>query len=91
MDLKDAQWGMKVVWPVRIRERALRFKSNARRGGFAENVTPGSGLRSLRFSPIGPGTFWMSAGRIARIAGLTPTLIRPRAFGCRPLRGLGQF
>ena len=38
MDLKDAHWGMRVVWTVRIRERALRFKSNARRGGFAENV-----------------------------------------------------
>ena len=60
MDLKDAHWGMRVVWTVRIRERTLRFKSNARRGGFAENVTPeitpGSGLRFLRFSPIGPGT-----------------------------------
>jgi hypothetical protein len=32
-----------------------------------------------------------SSLRIARIAGLAPTLIRPRAFGCRPLRGLGQF
>jgi hypothetical protein len=38
MDLKDAHWGMRVVWTVRIRERALRFNSNARRGGFAENV-----------------------------------------------------
>jgi hypothetical protein len=69
MDLKDAHWGMRVVWTVRIRERALRFKSNARLGGFGENVfirarplpcvaqvAPGSGLRFLRFSPIGPGT-----------------------------------
>jgi len=38
MDLKDAHWGMRVVWTVRIRERTLRFMSNARRGGFAENV-----------------------------------------------------
>jgi polygalacturonase len=38
MDLKDAHWGMRVVWTVRIRERALRLKSNTRRGGFAENV-----------------------------------------------------